>query len=217
MISEPIERNRLFAVRLEKAALNFRKHGFECFVVSTPEKARDFFFSRIQPGMTVGFGGSRTIVELGVLDNLRASHEITLLDRMREGISKEEKGAIERACFSSDVFLASANAAVESGVLVNIDKWGNRTAAIEFGPKKVYLFVGRNKMVANLDAGIARAHNDAASMNNMRFENKTPCVIDGKCHDCASPDRICSTLSVVMRCAPAERICVVLINADLGF
>jgi hypothetical protein len=217
MISESLERNRLYAVRLEKVASRLAKHGFESLVVDNREAARQFFFSRIQPGMTIGFGGSRTVVELGLVDTLRGMKDVSLLDRMREGIGKEEKGAIERACFSADVFVASANSLSETGEIVNIDKWGNRTAAIEFGPKKVYLFVGRNKLCSSLEAAISRAKNDAAVMNNIRFENKTPCVVDGKCHDCLSPERICSTLSIVMRSSPAQRICVVLVNADFGF
>jgi hypothetical protein len=217
MISEPIERSKFFAVRLEKVASRLAKHGFECVVFDNPDTARQFFFTRIQPGMTVGYGGSRTVVELGLIDTLRSMKDISLLDRMREGISKDEKSAIERACFSVDVFIASANALSDTGEVVNIDKWGNRTAAMEFGPKKVYLFVGRNKLAPSLDAAILRAKNDAAVMNNIRFSNKTPCLSDGVCHDCLSPERICSTLSVIMRSSPAQRICVVLINADLGF
>jgi hypothetical protein len=217
MISESSERHRFFSLILEKTSSNLKKHGFESVVLETPEAARSFFFSRVQPGMTIGFGGSRTVVELSLIDSLRSMGSVTLLDRMRDGITKEEKARIERSCFSADVFLASANAVSETGLVVNIDKWGNRTAAIEFGPEKVFLFVGRNKIVPTLEDAIARSQSHAAVMNNIRFENKTPCVHDGQCHDCLSADRICGILSVIMRSSVSQRICVVLINADLGF
>ncbi len=217
MISEPIERYKYFSLRLEKTAEALRKHGFESVVVENADLAREFFFSRLRDGMSVGFGGSRTLVELQLLDTLRSMKNISLLDRTGAGISKEQKGEVERRCFSADIFIASANALCENGVVVNMDKWGNRTAAIEFGPHKVYLFVGRNKLVPNLETAIFRVQNEAAVMNCIRFGSKTPCVGDGKCHDCNSSDRICSTLSVVMRSSPAERICVVLVNSDLGF
>jgi hypothetical protein len=217
MMLEPAERTQLFTARLERTAVALRKHGFEVVIMPDAHAARDFFFSKLPAGATVGYGGSKTVSELALIEKLRERTDVRLFDRARPGLSSEEKGDIERQCFFADVFIASANAVSEQGAVVNIDKWGNRTAAIEFGPKKVYLFVGRNKLAADLDAAVLRARHSAAVMNSMRFEKKTPCVQDGRCHDCNSPDRICSTTSIIQRCSPEHRIVVVLVNQDLGF
>jgi hypothetical protein len=216
-MTEPAERTQFYAMRLERTAAALRKHGFEAVVCANGAAAGDYFFSTIITGTSVGHGGSKTLSELFIVEKLRERSDIRFFDRARPGLSHAEKSDIERQCFFADYFIASANAVSEKGEIVNIDKWGNRTAAIEFGPKKVYLFVGRNKLASDLDSAIARARNSAAVMNSIRFEKKTPCVQDGRCHDCNSPDRICSTTSIIQRCSPEHRIVVVLINEDLGF
>lgn len=213
---EPMERTRIHKTKLERTATALRKRGFEAAVFDKAADARDFLFGRLTRETVIAHGGSKTLAELEILERLRAG-SYQLLDRARPGLTPEEKGEIERRAFSADVYLASANALAEEGAVVNIDMWGNRTGAIEFGPRKVYLFVGRNKLAATLTDAIGRARNSAAVMNAMRFEKRTPCVADGQCHDCSSPDRICSILSIIERSAPAERICICLINEDLGY
>jgi NAD-dependent dihydropyrimidine dehydrogenase PreA subunit len=115
-------------------------------------------------------------------------------------------------------FITSANALSETGELVNIDGTGNRLSASLFGPKKLYFVIGRNKLTPDLASAIHRARNVAAPINAKRLERKTPCVADGKCHDCASPERICKGLVVHMKpMTGAERTEVVLVDEDLGY
>ncbi|MFW5799735.1 MAG: LUD domain-containing protein, partial [Spirochaetota bacterium] len=105
----------------------------------------------------------------------------------------------------------------EEGAIVNIDLYGNRVSAISFGPEKVYLVIGRNKLCTDLEKAIHRARNYASPMNAIRFGKNTPCTKTGQCSDCSSEDRICGTVSIVEWCAIKSRIHLLFVNEDLGF
>jgi hypothetical protein len=124
---------------------------------------------------------------------------------------------MSRQTLLTDLFIASSNAVTAEGELINIDKFGNRVAAITFGPKKVALLVGRNKITSDTHSGIARAKNIAASINALRLNADTPCSKTGKCHNCKAPSRLCGATVISQRSFPPGRIHVLLINQDLGF
>jgi len=50
--------------------------------------------------------------------------------------------------------IAGSNAITLDGKLVNLDGMGNRVAAMSFGPKKVILMVGMNKVAPDLESAI---------------------------------------------------------------
>jgi len=208
-------RNQSQRPRIAKAMESLRRRSFAVSVFDAPSDAVDFFFAKITKGDRIGHGGSDTLRQLGVLDRLR-NEGYALLDRYVFGPSYDEQLQIRRENLCADVFVASSNAVSIGGALVNIDGDGNRVAALTFGPGRVYLFVGRNKLCDDLDAAIHRARNVAAVRLAAALGKKTPCVRDGTCRDCASPDRICSTLSIIERCRPEGRIHLLLIDEDLG-
>ena len=129
----------------------------------------------------------------------------------------EERTAIMKQAFTCDVFLTGTNAITETGELVNIDGIGNRVAAMTFGPESVIVIAGINKVVPTVMDAANRARNTAAPINAQRFDIKTPCKIDGTCHDCNSPDSICSYIVRTRRCKPNGRIKVILVGESLGF
>jgi hypothetical protein len=129
----------------------------------------------------------------------------------------EDKRAAELQAYASDVFLASANAITEDGVLVNIDGNSNRVSAIAYGPKKVVLIVGMNKVAADIDSAMKRARNEAAPINAQRFGLNTPCAKTGSCMNCKSPDTICCQFLITRYSRHKDRIHVILVNDDLGF
>ncbi len=102
------------------------------------------------------------------------------------------------------------------GALVNIDGDGNRVSALGFGPRRVFLFIGRNKLAEDLEGAIHRARNVASVALATQLGKNTPCVKTGKCQDCDSPERICSNLSIIERSNPQGRINLLFINEDLG-
>ena len=165
---------------------------------------------------TVGFGGSLSVAELKVRERL-AEQGKELLDHGRPDLTPEEKMVIMRRQLTCDLFLTGTNAVTQDGCLVNIDGNGNRVAAMIFGPKKVMIVVGRNKIV---DGGIPDAYRRikqlASPPNAMRLNKQTPCAKTGFCADCDSPDRICMATTVLERKPRLTDIVVLVVNEDLG-
>ena len=116
----------------------------------------------------------------------------------------------------ADSYITGANAISEDGEILNIDGRGNRLSAQLFGHKKVYIVSGVNKLCPNFDSALYRARNTAAVENCKRFDNNTPCKLDGKCHDCRSKERICNALVVLWGPMMGMSAEVVLIDEELG-
>ena len=117
-----------------------------------------------------------------------------------------------------DIYLSSANALSENGEIVNIDGTGNRVSATLFGPKRCIFVCGINKLCPDLESAVERARHVAAPLNAKRLGVQTPCAVDGKCHDCKSPARICRAMTIHM--GPPlgmERCEIVLIGEPLGY
>jgi len=155
------------------------------------------------------------LVDLGIQERL-ANEGYKLLDRDKAS-SPEERSEIMRRAMLCDTFLSGTNAVSEDGQLVNIDGYGNRVAAMIFGPKQVIVVVDMNKVARTYKDAVIRARTIAAPLNIQRFPNlETPCSETGSCADCLSPDTICSFFVTTRFCKPAGRIKVVLIGKDLG-
>lgn len=191
------------------AALEKRNHS--AFYAATKEEACKLALSMIPEGSSIGWGGTMSAVAVGIIPALEAGN-YKLLDR-----AKGSSDDVMREIFFADFFLGSANALSEDGVIVNIDGFCNRIAAMAFGPKNVILFVGRNKVVRTADDAYQRAKYIAAPINAGRFDIKTPCKTTGKCADCLSPDCICCQVLTTRFSRIKSRYKVILINEDLGF
>lgn len=195
---------------------NLKRRNIQAWYCPTGEEAAKMVSELIEDGSTVTWGGSRTIRDLGIPDILRERGTLNVLDRdLAE--DREEQLRIYRQAFSADAYLTSANAISEDGVIVNVDGNGNRIAAISWGPKRVIFVIGLNKVAQTLEAAISRARGTASPINAQRFDIKTPCNIDGTCHDCNSPDSICSYIHLLRNCRNEGRHVVVLVGENLGY
>lgn len=206
-------------IRNEKAgkkvcdALNGR--GFAAYYCATKEDALKKALELIPEGSSVSWGGCKSAEEIGLIDAVKnGSYQVLDRDTAQ---SPEERSAMMKQAFTADVFLTGTNAITETGELVNIDGIGNRVAAMTFGPDSVIVIAGMNKLVPNVMDAAARARNTAAPINAQRFDIKTPCKIDGACHDCNVPDSICTYIVRTRRCKPEGRIKVILVGESLGF
>jgi len=170
--------------------------------------------SLIPSDANVGIGGSVTLREINLIDALAARGN-TVFQHWQQ--PEERVSTVMRKQLTSDIFLASSNAVTEDGKLVNIDKAGNRVAAMIFGPKKVVLVVGMNKIVKDVEEGIQRARNVAAPMNARRRGDKTPCATTGVCTDCDAPDRLCRVITIMEKKPSRSDISVILVGEELGF
>ena len=153
-----------------------------------------------------------------------SAHEIGLVEALKNGNynfldrdKAEDKRAAMLAAYDADIFLSSANAMTEDGVLINIDGNSNRVSAIAQGPKKVIFIVGMNKVCNDVDAAMKRARNVAAPTNAQRFGLSTPCAKTGSCMNCKSPDTICCQILITRYSRHEGRIHVILVNDSLGF
>ncbi|MDR1586373.1 MAG: lactate utilization protein [Treponema sp.] len=212
-MSTPFEnRNSKLGPKVVKA---LKDRQFEAWYFADPFEAVDLIVSLIPKIHVVSWGGTMTVTDLGIKDRL-ASGGYTLLDRDKAA-TPEERTEKMRQALLCDTFLMSANAISEDGQLVNIDGFGNRVAALCYGPKQVIVIAGINKIAKTLNDAMVRARTIAAPLNLQRFpESKTPCNETGSCADCKSPDTVCSQIVTTRYCKPAGRIKVVLIGKNLG-
>jgi len=193
-----------------------KKNGFLAVYFKSGEEASKFIISNVKKGDKVGFGGSMTVKKLGIQEKVKAMGAI-VLDHGEPNLSPEEKMVTMRGELLSDVFLCSSNAVTLKGELVNIDGVGNRIAAMSFGPKKVMVVVGVNKICKDEESAFERLEQIAAPMNNKRLDMPNPCTKTGVCSDCSTNSRICRIYSVIKRKPAITDITVVIIGEDFGF
>lgn len=199
----------------QKMIKNLKRRNFETFYCPTAAEAVEKVSSLIPDGSSVTWGGSMTIRDMGLTAALH-KRNLNILDR-DQAADRDEAQRIYRAAFDVDYYLSSVNAISEDGVIVNIDGNGNRVAAITFGPKKVIFVVGLNKVAQDVNSALARARSTASPINAARFDIKTPCQIDGICHNCNSPESICNYIHFLRNSHPAGRHTVVLVGEDFGY
>jgi L-lactate utilization protein LutB len=198
-----------------------RRNGFDVWFVNNQQEAEQLFwdsiFHEINPS-TVSWGDSLTLHALEIIPKLRQSEGVQLIETFGEELSWREQINNRKTALSSDMFLTGTNAITTKGQLVNLDMIGNRVAGIAFGPRKVVIFVGINKVVETIDEAMSRIKSIAAPMNAKRHTDlKTPCQVTGKCMECNSPQRICNSWLITEKSYPSGRIKIIIINEQLGY
>lgn len=194
---------------------NLKQRHFDACYCENRQQALEKALEWIPEGSLVGWGGARSAEEIGLMDALRAGN-YRLIDR-DACRTPEERSKAARDCLDADVFLAGANGLSLDGQMVSIDGYGNRLAAIAFGPKTVLIVAGMNKVADTLEQAVTRARTVAAPRNAQRFDVRTPCKVTGACGDCKSEDCICNQILITRHCRPAGRIRFLLVGEDLGF
>lgn len=192
--------------------------NMEGYYVSTKEEALSLIKEKfLTEGVSVGWGGSMTLKEVGVMDYLQEEDcPCVVYDRMTASTPEEVK-EMKANLFNADYFLMSTNAITLDGELVNIDGTANRVCYLCYGPENVLVVAGMNKVVTNVEEGINRVKNIASPPNTLRLNRNTPCAKTGRCSDCLSPDCICSQTVITRRSSAKGRIKVVLVGEELGF
>ena len=193
---------------------NLESKGYSVSVFEKKEDAANYINGQVNQ-KSVGLGGSVTIHEMNLFEILSSHNVVYWHDKKPDDMTiMETRTAASRA----EVYISSVNAISEVGEIVNIDNTGNRVAAISYGPAKIYLVIGSNKVTADLESAIYRARNIASPLNAKRLNRKTPCAVNGdRCYDCNSPERICRNLSVLWNKPTGADYEVILIEEKLGF
>ncbi len=199
----------------KKVCATLKNRGFDAYYCATSEEALQQALQLIPEGKVVSWGGCKSAEQIGLIDAVRKGN-YQVIDR-DAAKTPEERNAMMKQALTCDVFLTGTNAITQTGELVNIDGNGNRVAAMIYGSDSVIVIAGMNKLVPTVMDAAARARNEAAPVNAQRFNINTPCKVDGMCHDCNSPDCICSYIVRTRRCKTPGRIKVILVGEVLGF
>lgn len=209
-------RKKHMQIIVDNLIRNLKKRHMEGFYFSSKDELMSYLEGELESGDVIGSGGSVTLKELGVIDYINSRKDLEYLDRNKCN-SREEVEDIMRRAFTGDKYFLSTNAITRDGILVNIDGNGNRLAALIYGPKKVYVICGTNKICDDVESAYMRVKNIASPPNCIRLDKKMPCVSTGKCENCLSPDCICNQIVVTRNSRDEERIKVLIVDGNWGF
>lgn len=202
--------------KVQRTIENLAKHNIGGLYVENEAELIKKLGELIPHNATVGVGDSMTLFETGVIEFLR-NGKYNFLDKYGKGLSSEDRRNIYRKSFSADVFMCSTNAVTEKGELYNIDGNGSRVAAMLYGPDKVIIVAGINKIVQNLEEAEKRVRSYAAPIDARRLHKDTPCTKLGYCVDCSSKDRICNDFVIIRGQFNKDRITVIFVGRQLGY
>ena len=211
--------NEYWKIKLNETREQLIANNFEVHIAANANDAKDIVLRDILPKLRpkrIAWGGSMTFLASGLHQILSESKDFEVLDTFDKNLPPGKVLELRRKSLLVDLLITGTNAVTEDGQLVNLDMIGNRTGAINFGPKYVIILVGRNKIVPDLEEAMARIKDFAAPANAMRLDKKTPCTKTAYCHECDSPDRICNTWCITEKSFPKNRIKIILINESLG-
>lgn len=196
---------------------NLEANHFTVHRASTKDEAREIALGLVPPGASVGMGNSLTLRETGIFEAL-TSGAFDTINQFEAGIPPGENLRRRKASMVADVYFTSTNALTMDGALINVDGKGNRVAAMMFGPDRVVVVVGRNKVVHDEAAAWEKMRANIAPSLAKRLGRSTPCVSTGACSECQSPQRICRCYTIIRSQMPADRdrIHIVLVDEDLG-
>lgn len=193
----------------------FNKRGIEGYYCENKEEALAMAKRFLTPGCSISWGGSETLKEIGLIEDLEASDYI-LYDR-HSAKTPEESRQLYGKIVTCDFYFMSSNAITLDGQLVNIDGKGNRVACLIDGPKNVIIIAGMNKIVTDVDTGVERVRNMASPPNNIRLQNNTPCARLGRCANCLVDECICCQIVITRKSKIPGRIKVILVGEELGY
>ena len=214
---ESVDNNQwLGQKQAEKCVENLIKHGFRAMFFLNCSQARTYILKTISEYESFGFGGSVTTRKLDIIDTLKQQQKI-VYDHWEKDLSPEASLNIRRNQSACDCFFCSANAISMTGEIVNVDGAGNRTNAMTFGPRKVMIVAGINKLAMDVQTALQRVRDVAGPMRAKSLGMHTPCAETGICTDCNSPQRICRITTILHRKPILTDITVIIINGTFGF
>lgn len=211
-------------IMLEEVALALNQNGFGAHVAHSTDDAVDLVVDIIERenANTIAIGSSVTLKTTGIYNLLNNSPSLHLINTseiimgLAENPTDEALHKQLKMASFSDMFLCSSNAIISNGQLINLDMVGNRVSMLTYGPKKVVVVAGKNKIATDFKGAITRVKNGAAPMNARRLKFDVPCVETGKCMNCNRPMRMCNNWVITEKCFPKGRIVVILVDENLG-
>ncbi|MBE5967137.1 MAG: lactate utilization protein [Lachnospiraceae bacterium] len=200
---------------IRKLKENFKLRNIEVEYFETLEEVKSYILNTIPIECTVGIGHSITLQKINITNSLLERGNIVYDKEL--ATDREECRFLKKKALITDWYITGSNAVSIDGRIVNVDHSGNRVAAITFGPDKVIIIVGKNKIVATLNEAIIRVKNISCPLNAKRAGFNPPCVTLNRCVDCVSKERVCNTLSIIEGQADSNRIKLCIVNEECGF
>lgn len=200
---------------IEKTLKSLQKNRINAVYYDTADEAKEYILKSVTKEQSIGIGGSITIQDMNLHQSLmEQGNKVSWhwLETTPEG----KKAALEKAG-KADVYLTSANAITLTGEIINVDGVGNRVASMIYGPKKVIILCGINKICNDMVDALDRLRKQASPPNAQRLNRKTPCAVTGECTDCDSPERICNVTTIIHKKPMQTEMEVVLIGESLGY
>jgi L-lactate utilization protein LutB len=205
---------------IKKTISNLQKNRINAYFVEDKNKALKLALSLIPEYSSIGFGGSMSVVEIGLRQEIieqGKKEKYKVFNPYEYNISRKISLEMRHKGMRADVYITGTNAITRKGELVNVDGYGNRVAAQICGPKKVIIIAGKNKIVSNYKKAIKRIKTKAGPLNAKRLNKKTPCVKKGYCVNCNSEERICNYTTIIHKSNKKNRIHVIIVDEELGF
>ena len=208
-------KQKALAKQAETIIHNLSKRNMEGCYFPTAADCTQAILKEMPEGSVIGWGGSESVKESGLMDAIHNGN-YELIDRSSAKTPEESRQLYAKTVLA-DYYLMSSNAITLDGELINIDGNGNRVACLIQGPTHVILVVGMNKVVTDVESGIARVRNMASPANAIRLNRNLACAATGVCHDCLSPECFCNQLVITRRSMHNGRIKVYLVGEELGY
>ena len=208
-------KQKALAKQAETIIHNLSKRNMEGCYFPTAADCTQAILKEMPEGSVIGWGGSESVKESGLMDAIHNGN-YELIDRSSAKTPEESRQLYAKTVLA-DYYLMSTNAITLDGELINIDGNGNRVACLIQGPAHVILVVGMNKVVTDVESGIARVRNMASPANAIRLNRNLACAATGVCHDCLSPECFCNQLVITRRSMHNGRSKVYLVGEELGY
>ena len=194
---------------------NFERRNIEVLWFNTFDEAKEYLLKQLPEDAKVGIGNSKTIKRMGMTEVLSSRGNIVYDKTLGKTLAEIKE--IKRNSLLTDAYITSSNAVSVDGRIVNIDHSGNRVAAITYGPEKVYIVIGRNKITKTHNEALTRSRNIAAPLNAKRAGYNPPCVSLGHCVDCLGSERVCYYISTIEGQYIKDRLTLLIVNEEEGF
>ncbi len=194
---------------------NFLRRNIEVLWFDAFTDVKDYLLHKIPTDATIGIGHSKTLQNIGVTEAFQSRGNIVFDKEL--GTNDHEVRLLKRKSLLADCYISGSNAVSVDGRIVNIDHSGNRAAALAYGPDKVFIVVGKNKITKTYEEAIKRAKNIASPQNANRAGYHPPCVSSGYCTDCLSEERVCNILSTIQGQSVKGRMILLIANEDAGY
>ncbi|WP_240837643.1 lactate utilization protein [Acidaminobacter sp. JC074] len=202
-------------MRLNDIKNNFEDRNIEFKYFESEKDLLVSIENEMRKHETIGIGNSQTLKHYEISDMALKLGKVVYDKTLSE--DKDQVRKLKKQALLSDCYITSSNAITEDGKIINVDHSGNRVAAMTYGPDRVLVLVGINKLTLNEQAGIKRVLNVATPKNAKRAKIASPCSMEMSCDTCHQGVRVCNYLSIIRGQNTKGRMKVYLINKELGF